>query len=677
MADRVPLKAIYSGADPVALGEFEAGDTFLSTYASYDPTGNTHITSANVQLALDDVEAVLVTDAAHIADLTVHRVINDAGTSATELWSANKINAHAIDATIHRQINDGGTGVTDLWSASKIDSHTSDATLHRIINDAGSATDELWSSNKISTHTTDATIHRSINDGGTGVTDLWSASKITAELGTSSNPSAFTFQFSTLTTELDPGSNTFRYNNATPASVTELYFDDLAGSGVDISSVFALLNSDHVLLIKQSGDPTKFLMGTVGTVVDNTGWWSVGITILDSGTLPDAAEKCSIEILNMANKAVTSNPLLFNFNTSTSDADPGDYQFAIDTADTSTFTEIYLDDKALNDIWINNMVQGLGIKTYVIIQQLNDPANKHWSGFVTATPVNKTGYTLIPVGDTDGDGGTLFDSGAVCSITFIHVKDLMASSQPTWKFDTATTSTEPAAGYFKLNSATPGAATRLYIDDLCSAGWAARDDVLVPQVSTTNSNFYIYVQQLNDPAKYILFDCTTAQDESAWSFESGDISQGTLFDADAECSMTVIPLNIASTTGFSMSGTLNLLDNALTKPKLDDAAETFNDSGLSGAGTITFNYGLAMNFELDITGNCTFAFSNWPPTGTYGCMVLWLYDGGDFSPTWPTIKWANNTAPALSSNLWDKIVIETRDAGTTLMGTHAGVGYPV
>lgn len=38
-----------------------------------------------------DISADGATQDSHIADLTIHRVINDAGTSATELWSANKI----------------------------------------------------------------------------------------------------------------------------------------------------------------------------------------------------------------------------------------------------------------------------------------------------------------------------------------------------------------------------------------------------------------------------------------------------------------------------------------------------------------------------------------------------------------------------------------------------------
>jgi len=191
----------------------------------------------------------------HLADDTKHRLINDAGTSATELWSASKI--AAVDAatnsalTTHtgdtanphtvtlanagvggvsvvdgatagghelRSINTGSARLTvtndaanneidlDVAEAAivhqnisgagtnahaQIDTHIGDDTKHRLINDAGTAATELWSASKIAavdaatnsaltTHTSDDTKHRLINDAGTAATELWSASKITA-----------------------------------------------------------------------------------------------------------------------------------------------------------------------------------------------------------------------------------------------------------------------------------------------------------------------------------------------------------------------------------------------------------------------------------------------------------------------------------------------------------------
>lgn len=152
----------------------------------------------------------------HAGDATIHRSINDAGTSVTDLWSADKIIdyinnfgglfiddlagngdldvtwsadrlynfvevGHIGDVTLHRTINDVGTTVTDLWSAAQIISYVG-SVGGASIDDGVIALGTTWSSDKINdeiqNHATDVAIHRSINDAGIAVTDLWSADKI-------------------------------------------------------------------------------------------------------------------------------------------------------------------------------------------------------------------------------------------------------------------------------------------------------------------------------------------------------------------------------------------------------------------------------------------------------------------------------------------------------------------
>ena len=194
-----------------------------------------------------------------------HRVIDDLGTGLTDLWSANKIittlggyslvthNHNLADLTEksylsltdkpshsqinddepekHREIDDSGTSATSLWSSDKIStelagksdiahnhnladldekSYTSltdkpshsdinddEPQKHRVINDTNTSLIELWSSDKIAAEIADGTNHvhnhseinddephkhRQINDSGATSVDLWSAFKITNEL---------------------------------------------------------------------------------------------------------------------------------------------------------------------------------------------------------------------------------------------------------------------------------------------------------------------------------------------------------------------------------------------------------------------------------------------------------------------------------------------------------------
>ena len=93
----------------------------------------------------------------HIADASKHRIINDAGTSATELWSSSKINTalntKAASSHTHMtsDITDFTTAVGSHTDVAASVSHAADATKHRIINDSGTSATELWSASKINT----------------------------------------------------------------------------------------------------------------------------------------------------------------------------------------------------------------------------------------------------------------------------------------------------------------------------------------------------------------------------------------------------------------------------------------------------------------------------------------------------------------------------------------------
>lgn len=95
------------------------------------------------------------------------------------------------------------------------------------------------------------------------------------------------FQFSTTTTDGDPGAGKLRFNNGTPGSVTEVYVDDVpAVDSADMSDVWAGITGCFVLA-HQADDETKYLVFKIDTASDETGYIKWGVTVLDSGTLPD------------------------------------------------------------------------------------------------------------------------------------------------------------------------------------------------------------------------------------------------------------------------------------------------------------------------------------------------------------------------------------------------------
>jgi len=99
--------------------------------------------------------------------------------------------------------------------------------------------------------------------------------------------------FDTTTADADPGAGKIRFNNATPASVTEIYFDN---ADADTNDITGLLDSwsDGQMVIRQVNAPTKWAVYTVTAVADATGYRRFTVTHVDSGTLPDNAATVGI-----------------------------------------------------------------------------------------------------------------------------------------------------------------------------------------------------------------------------------------------------------------------------------------------------------------------------------------------------------------------------------------------
>ena len=119
---------------------------------------------------------------------------------------------------------------------------------------------------------------------GSGVASDWAYEDPHATGGGASV--TFSWRFSTTTTAADPGNKRLRFNDAVPADVTEIYLDDIDNSGVDVSNFLNLLVAGNKIYVQQSNNGGAFLLGTVVSSTDNTGWFTIVITVDDSGTLP-------------------------------------------------------------------------------------------------------------------------------------------------------------------------------------------------------------------------------------------------------------------------------------------------------------------------------------------------------------------------------------------------------
>ncbi len=117
--------------------------------------------------------------------------------------------------------------------------------------------------------------------------------------------------------------------------------------------------------------------------------------------------------------------------------------------------------------------------------------------------------------------------------------------------------------------------------------------------------------------------------------------------------------------------------NISNKKKFKNYSETLTTANSSTSYTIDLTNGNV--FDITMTGNCTFTFSNPPASGIAGSFTLILtQDGtGSRTATWPaSVDWAGGTAPTLTTTATtgvDVLVFITTDGGTTWLGFSSGL----
>ena len=92
------------------------------------------------------------------------------------------------------------------------------------------------------------------------------------------------WQFDDNVVMADPGSGSFRTNNATIGSVTAIAISDITKPGVDAGNILAGLASGDQFYIQNKEDASEFLVFDITVNTDNTGWHEFTGTVNASGS---------------------------------------------------------------------------------------------------------------------------------------------------------------------------------------------------------------------------------------------------------------------------------------------------------------------------------------------------------------------------------------------------------
>jgi hypothetical protein len=288
-----------------------------------------------------------------------------------------------------------------------------------------------------------------------------------------------------------------------------------------------------------------------------------------------------------------------------------------------------------------------------------------------------------------------------------------------YTFSTTTTDSDPGSGNVRLNNATQNAATEIYIDDEDSDGTNVSGVIALLSGGNNPSSVlgYVTIRKEFAPENFITMKITTLTSASGYTKLVGTVeaSSGATPFSDADNLYFSIDVSGDKGDPGDLSGPGSSTDNALvrfdgaggsavqssgwilsdadaltaggefavedqevTRPKLKDYSETLVTANTGTTYTIDLESGNV--FNLTLTGDCTYTFSNPPASGSAGAFTLIQnQDGtGSRTVTWPaSVEWAGGSAPAITSTAssTDVFTFITTDGGTTWYGFTGGQDF--
>lgn len=115
------------------------------------------------------------------------------------------------------------------------------------------------------------------------------------------------WDFDTTTTDSDPGAGKVRFNNATVASVTSIYFDNNDRDGNTVTSWLdswddSTSSVKGTLTLTPAADPDdKIIFNVTGDVTDGTGYRKVAVTHVAGTTLPSSGAQLGVAFSRTGN----------------------------------------------------------------------------------------------------------------------------------------------------------------------------------------------------------------------------------------------------------------------------------------------------------------------------------------------------------------------------------------
>jgi hypothetical protein len=408
------------------------------------------------------------------------------------------------------------------------------------------------------------------------------------------------FQYSTTTTDSDPGGGYLRFNHATISSATIMYVDDLDYNATNVEAwvqsfddVSGNATNRGRMRVSKADDLGVWHSLKVSAAVTNaSGYTKITFVYIDGAGTLAADDKVFLSFVASGEDGAIPG-YRYTFDTSTTDADPGAGDIRFNNGTYASATAIYIDDADADggstsaDVltWDDSTST---IKGYLHITDINDIST--YARFsITGSSTDGSGYNKLAV--THLASNNTFSAADELSVHFTRQGDKGSTGSTgstagtsglgmTW--DNSTADADNGAGKIAWNNATIASATILYVDDADDA--SADISAFVQSwdnVTNTTAKGYVQVTKEGATGTYAVFNVNgtvtdasgytkvpVAHVVSAGSFSDGDGVGVQFVQSGSDGSDGVVPGKVAGTdftnsliVGHSTTGTLSTASN--------------------------------------------------------------------------------------------------------------------
>ena len=374
------------------------------------------------------------------------------------------------------------------------------------------------------------------------------------------------FQYSTTTSDADPGAGFFRLNNATISSATEMYIDDLEFNGTDVSAWVQSwddvtgndTNRGRIRISKANTLDTWMVFKVTGAITDASGYSKISLVYIDTAGTFANEDKVFISFVASGEDGAIPG-YFYKFDTGTSDTDPGAGEIAFNNGTYASATEIYIDDADANGVTVSSDIltwddSTSTIRGSLMIYDINDSstyarfnitgASTDASGYVKLTVTHVASNNTFSAADElsvhfsrSGNKGDTGSTGATGSTGSTGATGAAGTnSQLSMTFSNSTSDADPGAGKIAFNNGTLSSVSILYVDDADDAsadisGFVQSWD----DITNTTARGIVTVTKEGTPSTYALFKVSGAVTDASGYTKvpvTHVVSSGTFSNAD-------------------------------------------------------------------------------------------------------------------------------------------------